>query len=564
MDADQQLTSELANASPVIVGKWTFHPNTMLLQYGEQTIKLEPRVALLLHFLIEKAGEPISRDALMDRVWGDVMVGDEALTSAIAKLRKALGEDSQHSETIKTIPKIGYQLVAEVAGVASRNSTAYSMAPNKKRTPAWIVVVASSFLIVTALMIFGHFTQTEKSSSELPAATPSIAVLPFSNKSNDEEQEYFVDGLTEDLITDISKISGLRVIARHSTYAYKDLSPDIRDVGQRLGASHVIEGSVQKSGNTIRINIQLVDASNGTHMWAERYDREIKEVFAIQDEVIGEIIDALSLELTPNESKLVARHDTDNLAAYDLFMRGRQQEGIFTEDSFDKAQRFYEQAVVLDPEYAEAWARLAQIHALNGQFGWVENIESADQLAFDLINKAVGLNPDSAYIRYGYSRILARDSIGRHDDAITEVETAIELDPNFADAYGWLGQLYILTGKASKAIEPIKVAMRINPNFPFWYEYTYGFAHYFLGDYETAANSIELAVEKNPNVYFSRLAYAASLAMAGRQDDAEWQLEELTAIGFNKTREELIEEHPIQDSTHLRLYDEGLKKAGLN
>lgn len=392
---------------------------------------------------------------------------------------------------------------------------------------------------------------------------PSIAVLPFTNMSSDAEQEYFADGMTEDLITDISKISGLQVIARHSTFSYKGQNPDVRNVGKELGATHVIEGSVRKAGSTVRITIQLIDASDGKHVWAERYDRELRDVFAIQDEVIGEIITALSLRLTPDEAKRVAKHDTENLEAYDMFMRGREQEAFFTKESFVEAQKFYEQAVALDINYAEAWARLAQIHALNGQFGWVDNFFAANQRALSLVEKSLDLDPDSSFIRYGYSRILARESIGQHDRAIEEAKKAIELDPNFADAYAWLGQLYILTGQAQKTPSQITVAMRINPNFPFWYDYTFGYAHYFMGEFGKAAEYIELAVDRNPNVYFTRLAYAASLAMAGNQDDAEWQIDELFGMGFDKTREELIQEHPIRDLTYRKLYDEGLQKAGL-
>ena len=398
----------------------------------------------------------------------------------------------------------------------------------------------------------------------ITAQKPSIAVLPFTNMSSDPEQEYFADGMTEDLITDISRISGLAVIARHSTFSYKGQSPDLRDVGRELGASHIIEGSVRKAGDTVRITIQLIDAADGKHVWAERYDRELSDVFAIQDEVVGEIIAALALKLTPEEKERVARHATENLDAYDLFMRGRQQESYFNRESFVAAQRYYEQALELDPGYAEAWARLAQIHTMNGQFGWVDDIEAADRLALETVEKGVQLDPDIPFVRYSYSRILARESIARHDEAIEQARKVIELDPNYADAYAYLGQLYIVTGQAEKAFEPVTTAMRINPNYPFWYHYTYGFAHFFLHDYDAAADNIAKAVERNPNVFFLRTAYAASLAMAGRQEDAEWQIEELKGLGFNKTLDEFIGETPVNDPEYRALYREGLSRAGLN
>ena len=392
---------------------------------------------------------------------------------------------------------------------------------------------------------------------------PSIAVLPFTNMSGDAEQEYFVDGLTEDLITDISKISGLDVIARNSTFSYKGQTPDVREVGRDLGASHVIEGSVRKAGDTIRITIQLVNAADGKHVWAERYDRELRDVFAIQDEVIGKIITALSLNLTPEEVKHVVKRGTENLEAYDLYMRGRQQESFFTREGHIEAQRYYEQAVDLDPDYAEVLAHLAQIHTLNGQFGWVDDIAAADQRALKLVEKSIQLDPDIPFSRFSYSRILSRDSIGQLDRAVEEANKAIELDPNYADARAYLAQLFILTGQAEKAIGPIKEAMLINPSSPFWYHYTYGFAYYFMNDFDTAAENIEKAVERNPNAFFVRAAFAASLAMAGRQDDAEWQVVELYGLGFNKTLEEWIDEHPVQDPAYRAFYREGLARAGL-
>jgi tetratricopeptide (TPR) repeat protein len=316
-------------------------------------------------------------------------------------------------------------------------------------------------------------------------------------------------------------------------------------VAKELGASHVVEGSVRKAGGRVRITAQLIDAASGTHVWAERYDRELKDIFALQDEVRSKIISALSLKLTPDEKQRIAKRSTDNLEAYDLYMRGREQESFFNKDAFVAARRFYEQAVTLDPNFAEAYAHLAQIHTLNGQFGWVDNIEAADQRALKLAEKAIQVGPNVPFVRFSLSRILSRESVGQHDRAIVEAEKAIELDPNYADAYAYLGLLYAYTGNAARTFAPIKNAMRINPNFPFWYHYEFGVAHYFLNDYPAAVERMEKAIERNPTVIFVRLGLAAALAMAGRQDDAEWQIEELRAMGFTKELDKIIAEAPI-------------------
>jgi TolB-like protein/DNA-binding winged helix-turn-helix (wHTH) protein len=563
MEANDQIAAELANSDPVSIGKWTFHADTLLLECGGNSVKLEPRVAYLLCYLAEKAGSPVSRVELTDHVWSGLVVGDEALTGAINKLRNAFGDDSHHPEVIKTIPKVGYQLIAEVEFSTSKEAKDKHGAAASKR------FALASYTLIAIFIVAGSFFLIERVvTPETPAVfeqrdKPTIAVLPFTNMSSDAEQEYFADGMTEDLITDISKISGLKVIARHSTFSYKGQNPDLIDVGVALGATHVIDGSVRKSGSTVRITIQLIDASDGKHVWAERYDRELRDVFSIQDEVIGEIITALSLKLTPEEEKRVAKHNTLNLDAYDLFMRGRQQESFFTKESFIEAKRYYEQVVTLDPNYVEAWARLAQIHTLNGQLGWEGDVKAADQRALHLVEKAIAIDPENPFSRFSYARILARDSIGRHDQALEEARKAVALDPNFADAYAYIGQLHVFLGHAERAIEPITIAMHINPGFPFWYDITLGQAKFYLRDFETAVEYMEKGLERNPNVSFMRIIYAAALAMNGQQDDAEWELEELHTQGFNKTLDQLIAETNLQDPGYKALFRKGLEKAGM-
>ena len=440
-------------------------------------------------------------------------------------------------------------------------------APKTPKLIAGIIVLALVIAGGTGYWFKTQVLREEPASIESMAYSlpdkPSIAVLPFHNMSSDAEQEYFADGMTEDLITDISKISGLKVIARHSTFPYKGQNPDLIDVGMALGATHIIDGSVRKSGSTLRITIQLIDASDGKHVWAERYDRELRDVFSIQDEIIGEIITALSLKLTPEEEKRVARHNTLNLDAYDLFMRGRQQESFFTRESFIEAKRYYDQVVALDPNYAEAWARLAQIHTLNGQLGWDEDVKAADQRALQLVEKAIAIDPDNPFSRFSYARILARDSIGRHDQALEEARKAVVLDPNFADAYAYIGQLHVFLGHAEQAIEPITIAMHINPGFPFWYDITLGQAYFYLRDFETAVEYMEKGLERNPNVSFMRAIYAAALAMNGQEDDAEWELEELHTQGLNKALDQFLTEVNLQDPGYKALLKEGLEKAGM-
>lgn len=391
---------------------------------------------------------------------------------------------------------------------------------------------------------------------------PSIAVLPFVNMSSDQEQEYFSDGLTEDLITDISKVSGVRVIARNSTFSYKGQSPDVRAVGKALGATHIVEGSVRKAGGTVRITVQLIDAADGNHIWAERYDRELKDIFAVQDEVIGQIIAMLSVKLTSEEKTRIARKGTDNLEAYDLLMRGRQQESFFNQAANAKAVEFFKRAIALDPNYAEANAHLSIVNGIIATFGRVDDIKKSHAESLELAEKAVSLNTSLPLAHFALGRILSRPQVAEYPRAIEAFRKAIQLNPNHADSYANLAFVSIFTGDAKGAHNFIGTAMRMNPHFPFWYLFARAMAYYLLGEYASAVEDLSKANERNPTVVFVRYWLAAALAQAGRVDDAEWQVEELRAMGYTESRDVILKKNPITFSPYKESLKEGLRKAG--
>lgn len=392
---------------------------------------------------------------------------------------------------------------------------------------------------------------------------PTIAVLPFNNFSDDKDQEYFSDGLTEDLITDISKVSGVRVIARNSTFSYKGKSQDVRAVGKELGASHVIEGSVRKAGGTVRINVQLINAADGNHIWAERYDRELKDIFAIQDEVIGKIIAQLAVKLTEDEKTRLAKHETENIEAHDLLLRGRQQESFFTPTANAEAVEYFKRAIALDPEYAEANAHLSVLNGIIATFGNVKNADELISEALKYAEKAVALDPNLPLAQFALGRILARPQVTQYPRALEAFNKAIALDPNHVDSYANLAFVSTFTGNAARAKDLIETAMRMNPHYPFWYLFARAQAHYLLGDFDKAVEDLTEAAERNPTVVFVRYWLAAALAQADQVDDAEWALEELRGMGHTQTREQYIITNPITFPAYREKLDEGLKKAGL-
>jgi len=439
-----------------------------------------------------------------------------------------------------------------------------------RRKPLGIAAAVAVLIAAIGIGLWWYQPRIERVESVKPETTatirsdkPSIAVLPFENMSNDKDQEYFSDGLTEDLITDISKVSGVRVISRNSTFSYKGQSPDVRAVAKDLGVTHVIEGSVRKAGGTVRITVQLIDAGDGNHIWAERYDRKLKDIFAVQDEVVGKIIAQLAVKLTEDEKNRLTRHETENIEAHDLLMRGRQQESFFTPAASAEAVEYYKRAIALDPEYAEAYAHLSILKGLIATFGNVKNADEMIEEALKYAEKAVALDPNLPLTQFALGRLLARPQVAQYLRAIEAFNKAIALNPNYVDSYANLAFVSTFTGNAARAKDLIETAMRMNPHYPFWYLFARAQTHYLLGDFDKAVEDLTEASERNPTVVFVRYWLAAALAQAGKIDDAEWAVEELLGMGHTGTREHYVNKNPITFPAYREKLDEGLKKAGL-
>ncbi len=312
----------------------------------------------------------------------------------------------------------------------------------------------------------------------------------------------------------------------------------------------------------VRINVQLIDASNGNHIWAERYDRNLQDIFAVQDDVIGRIATALSIQLTPDEKRRIVHHGTENVEAYELLMRGRQQESFFNPAANAAAVKFYEQAIALDPDYAKAYAHLSIIRGIMVTFGKVDDVESANTQALTLAEKAVSLGPSVPLAHFALGRILSRPQIAEYTRAIAAFRRAIELDPNHADSYANLAFVSIFTGDAPEALKWVNTAMRINPHYPFWYLFAWAMASYLMGDFETAVNDLKLANERNPTVLFIRYWLAAALAQSGHVDDAQWAVEETRGMGHTESRAMILAKNPITYAPYKEMLAKGLEKAG--
>jgi TolB-like protein/cytochrome c-type biogenesis protein CcmH/NrfG len=466
----------------------------------------------LLAAFVGRPGEILSKTELMDAAWPGTAVEEGNLTVQIAQLRKLLGPAADGGEWIVTVPRVGYRFTGAIEQLG-----------DAKRTPL-----------------------------PLPDK-PSIAVLPFVNVSNDPEQESFADGLTEDLTTDLSRIAGLFVIARNSAFAYKGKAMDVRAIAEDLGVRYLLEGSARRAAGRVRINAKLVDAVSGDHLWAERFDRSLEDIFAVQDEVTGKIVEALLGRL---RAPPPPRNRPKNLEAYDLCVRARR----LMDDSPQTAREAHlmlTRAVSLDPGYAEAYRWLA----INHWMGWIHcggPTESTRSVALELARKAVAIDPNDAGCRWILAYLLAYERSFAEADA--EFAKAIELDPNEADTWAALSDIAVLAGRVEEGLEHIRKAFRLNPFPASWYYLTLGQAQYAAGEYEAAVETLRRDETYRTS---SRRFLAASLAQLGRLDEARAEVELFLVGNPHFTIRHWAAAEPFRDAATLEHFVDGYRKAGL-
>jgi adenylate cyclase len=400
-----------------------------------------------------------------------------------------------------------------------------------------------------------------------PAATASIAasiaVLPFTNMSGDPEQEYFSDGITEDIITDLSKIAELTVIARNSSFTYKGQAVDVRAVGRELGVRSVLEGSIRRAGNRVRITAQLIDAASGGHLWAERYDRDLTDIFAVQDDVTRRIVDALKVTLTPADKAKLAGDETANMEAYESAMRGREvlMGNPKNRESFHKAKALFLRAIAADPNFGKAYAGLAFAYMFDYQNRWSEDPDSSLPLAKQYAETAIEKNPKEPLARVVAAVVATFDR--DLDRAKEHVDIALSLNPNFSLAYNVLGGIYSYSGRPLEAIAMIERAMRLDPNNSAQYLHFLGAAYLLAGKYETAATLLKQRIAFVPGTDFSRALLTSALGHLGEIDEAQRVWKELQEINPNYAFRDHFSRLPYKNQADVERIAEGLSKAGI-
>jgi TolB-like protein/DNA-binding winged helix-turn-helix (wHTH) protein len=480
---------------------FVFDPDAAGLLDSGQPVALEPQVFSLLKYLVENRGRIVSKDELIDEIWLGRAISDAALNTRIRAVRRALGDDRAQQKFLRTYPKRGFQFVAEIDCLESGDEVdapvMASHAPTLRRARVW----AGAAILILVLVVMGTawwLDESEIFQAALPLpAKPSIAVLPFDNLSGDPDQEYFADAITEDLITDLSRIRDAFVIARRTSFTFKGKAVDVKKIAADLGVRYVLEGSVRRSGDQVRINAQLIDGQTGSHVWSDRYDRVLTDVFSVQSDVTGRIAAVLKAELREADSQ--RQGPPASLEAWDYALRGNVR--LFNPKSledFQDAKGLLEKALELDPSIASAWSGLAFVHFV-ASLQPIPGISVANSknLSLEAAQKAVSLDPKNAeghwMIGVGYTRNR------QPERGLASCNTALDLNPNNDCGYFCAGVTNMALGKAAEALPFFRQSLRLNPRFRPFTKYKYmGLAYLHSGQDTEAITVLNRAIAGSP------------------------------------------------------------------
>lgn len=524
--------------------------------------KLEPRMMDVLVYLAGHAGNVVRREELEQVVWCGRIVGYDALTGTLRKLRKILQDDARDPRIIETIPKKGYRLLAPVHEVEQEtgdHSSSLIIGNNKALSRRTLLSAAAIILLAIVTVIY---ISLQSHQSAQPVQNPlTIAVLPFTNVNDDESQDYFTDGITDDLITELAKNSGLFVIARDSSFVYRNATVDVRQIASKLGVRFILTGSARQGDDKLRLNVQLINAEEGRIVWADNYDSKLSNVFALQDKITDNIITSLAIGM--HASALANVDDKPaNIEAYDYFLHGRNRFFRFaSKQENQKARELYRKAIELDQDYAMAYAMLAWTYAFDAMNGWSVDRKASLQQALMYAKEALAKN-DTLPVAYFVTGLVYRE-FGQYQQAKREAEKALAYDPNYANAYLLLATLLYYTGHAEEGLEKVKLAMRLNPHHPYNYPFHLGQAYFILERYDEAIATFEQGLESNPSSERLHVWLAASYVKANRIEDGRWEAEQVLADNPDFDIEKIKQAFPFTYPDDLERFLLALKQAGL-
>jgi adenylate cyclase len=484
--------------------------------------------------------------------------------------RLALSYDDAGEQEVKNIarPVRVFRVMLE-GGAATRTAAKATERSLRKHWRGGVFSLAGLGLVAAVIVFVQHLSlRPPTTTASIPPAQapalplpdkPSIAVLPFANMSDDPKQEYFSDGITDDIITALSRLPGLFVIDRNSAFTYKGKPVKAQQVSRELGVHYVLEGSVRKAGDQLRITAQLVDATSGAGIWSERYDRPLRDIFSLQDEIVRRIVTTLNLQLDLMQRGTDVRQTTDNLEAYDDFLRGLEYRQKGSEDGNEKARQMFEKAIGLDPKYAQAYAYLG-LSYWNWVLQWTYDPHTLDR-AFQLEQQAIALNDSLpiAHMALGETYLFKK----QYDQATAEAERAIALDPNSAVGYRGLAEIMGFSGKPAEAVGMAEKAMRLDPRNRDFYLYFEGWSYTLMGRYKEAIPILKRHLASYPNSFAPHVQLVVDYTELGREDEARAEAAEVLRISPDFSMDDMKRATPQKDQTVANRAQADLRKAGL-
>ena len=492
---------------------------------------------------------------------GGISISGTVYDSVVGK-KLGLGYEYSGEKSVKNIAKpVRVYKVIFAQGPRAQSAAT----PIERIRRPWIrtaLIVAALLLVGLAGAIWRFYLSPlpSKAKPDLPDK-PSIAVLPFVNMSADPQQEYFSDGLTEDIITGLSKIPRLFVIARNSSFAYKGKPMKVQQIGQELGVRYVLEGSVRKAGERIRITAQLIDAGNGHHIWAERYDRNLKDIFSVQDEITEQILTSMEVNLTTGEQARLWRKGTTNRKAYEKVLKADEYYGRMTKEDNAQARRAYKEAMALDPEYAVPVVGLSYTYWMDVINGWSLSPRRSMKEAAQLAQTALELDDTLADTHVLLGNIYLMN--GQYQQAMDAGERALILEPNGADVNALLGLMLRYLGRPEEAISVLEKAIRLNPIPPAWYLYNIGDAYRLAGLHDLAIASFKKALALNPDYFLAKVYLAATYGESGREEEGRRVADEVLRMNPKFSVKPYAKRLPYKNRDDIKRIIEGLNKAGL-
>jgi DNA-binding winged helix-turn-helix (wHTH) protein/TolB-like protein len=544
-DASMTADCDQHGAARYRVNDYVVIPATNEIALGESTTRIEPKSMEVLVFLFEHVGEVVSRARIQDEIWGDVVVGDDSLTNAIIKIRKAFGDDARDPQVIETIPKRGYRLIADVA-----------LAPtpaDKRPSPRtrWLAPAGAMLAVMILAISLWMVAFESQDADRLPVRAdtrPRIAVAPFSNLSGDPSQDYLAHGVRQTILTGLA---GIRQVAA---------MPRLEDANRRPADYH-LEGSVKRNTGRIRVDTQLIEANSGIVLATHRYDRPFSDLITIESEIEADVIGALELDIDLAVRTNRSRGYTRSIEAYDLFLQA--QAALLPRDQAGnlKARALYHRAIKRDPRFARAYGGLALTHAADYRNGWTNDATDALNKAQGMATTALEIQPELPEQHWiiGYVHTQRRSL----HTAETALKTAIRLDPEYADAFALLGGIRTYAGQPKETLPLLREAIRLRPGAGYLYFLLLGRAHYFLEDCEQAQINLNEALVRNPANEETRLYLAACMVRQGEIANAQWEALEIlnnrpdfTLAGFFRT-------YPMVAPAQIETLARDLNRAGL-